>query len=216
MKLQKEEIYRKLLHLLALLMPAGIFYLPQYGYPSWLPASVLGFLLLTSLGTEFVRLQHPSTGRIFLSLFGKMMRAKETNEITGSTWIIAGAFLCSILFMDFPSAAFISLFLFITGDAAAAITGISLGRTKILGKSLEGCLGCFLCCLFCLYFIIPLFRDVLAPWNGSLSLGSKLVLAFVITVLELVPVRFGSININDNLAAPVLGGLFIRFLIPLG
>lgn len=214
MKLQKEEIYRKLLHLIALLMPVGIFYLPGLGYSPELPAILLGILLCISLMAEFIRLKHSSIGKIFLLLFGKMMRPKEKNEITGSTYIIGGAFICSLLFRDFPSAAFISLFLFITGDAAAALAGIKFGRTKILDKSIEGCIGCFICCFLCLQLIIPLFHGVLTPWNGSISLIDKVVLALAITLLELVPLKAGKIPINDNLAAPVLGGLFIKYVMP--
>lgn len=214
MKLKKEEILRKMLHLIALLMPASIFYIPETGLPSWVAPVGLGLILLVSIATEYIRLKNPQAGRIFLFLFGKMMRDSEEKSVTGSTYIIAGAFLCSILFINVPHVSFISLFLFITGDAMAAVFGISFGKTKFMGKSLEGSLACLICCIICLYIIIPFFQGVLMPWNGQMPFHHILLISMAITILELIPLRIGKIRINDNLAAPVLSGLFIFFLLP--
>lgn len=209
MTLKKEEILRKLLHLIALLMPISIYYIPYFGLSTWIPAAGLGIILGTSIIVEYVRMKSIRAGKAFLKIFGYMMRPSENNEVTGSTYIIAGAFICSLLFMNTPEVAFISLFLFITGDAMAAVIGLSIGKTKIFEKSVEGSAACLICCILCLEFIIPLFPGVLSPWKGNMPFIQIVSIALGVTLLELVPMKTGKFKINDNLAAPVLAGFLI-------
>lgn len=212
MRLKNEEILRKLLHLLALLMPISIFYAPKFGLPDWAAPLTLGLILGISIASEYIRLNHTGAGRLFFKLFGKMMRESEAKSVTGSTYIIAGAFLCSVLFINEPSVSFISLFIFITGDAMAAVIGISFGRTRFLGKSLEGSLACLTCCMLCLMAVIPIFPGVLSPWEGSMPFSTALIISFSVTALELIPMRIGKTKINDNLSAPVISGLLIQMM----
>lgn len=213
MTLKKEEILRKLLHLIALLMPISIYYIPSLGLSPWIPAVGLGIILGISSILEYIRLKNSEAGKVFLKLFGYMMRPSEKNEVTGSTYIIAGAFICSILFMKRPEVSFISLFLFITGDAMAAIIGLSIGKTKILGKSVEGSAACMFCCMLCLEFIIPYFPGVLSAWKGNIPLIQNICISLAVTMLELIPMNMGKVKINDNLAAPIFTGIFIYALI---
>lgn len=212
MSLKKEEIQRKLLHLLALLMPVSIFYIPKFGYPELLPAAGLGILLLISIVSEYIRMKNENAGHLFLKLFGSMMRPAEKKEVTGSTFIIAGAFICSVIFFKRPEISFISLFLFISGDAIAAVVGLSIGKTKIMGKSLEGSLACLLCCIINLKIIIPLFPGVLENWKGTIPFSHALLISLAVTVLELIPIKIKDIKLNDNLTAPVLTGFFLFLL----
>lgn len=212
MKLKNEEILRKLLHLIALIMPVSIFYAPKFGLPNWAAPLALGLILGISIASEYIRLNYPGAGRLFFKLFGKMMRESEAKAVTGSTYIIAGAFICSVLFFNHTWVSFISLFIFITGDAMAAVMGISFGRIRFLGKSLEGSLACLICCMLCLMTVIPLFPGVLSPWEGSMPFATALIISFSVTVLELIPIKIGKMKINDNLSAPVISGLLILLM----
>jgi dolichol kinase len=180
-QLSSQEIGRKLLHLFALLMPAGIFYAPQLNLSPALPSIILAALFVSSVVLEFARFRVPAIQNLFMTAFGSMLRKEESFKITGSTWIIGAAFLCSVLFAKTPYISFIVLSLFVLGDAAAALVGISIGRIKIGKKSLEGSLACFGICVLLAMAVFPLVPGLLAVWNGIFPLSMAVVTALVIT-----------------------------------
>ena len=67
--LTKEEVNRKLLHVLALVLPVGIFYGPQFFQVEriWLCVLAVG-LTCFSIFVELVRLRHQAFGKWFLLL----------------------------------------------------------------------------------------------------------------------------------------------------
>jgi dolichol kinase len=212
-RLTSQEISRKLLHLFALLMPAGIFYAPVLHFPKYLAPALLGLLFVVSVIVEFLRFRIPFVQNIFFTMFGSMLRKEESFKVTGSTWIIGAGFLCSLLFSKSLHISFIVLTLFILGDAAAALVGISMGRIRIGKKSLEGSLACFAACIIVFCVIIPFIPGVLDPWGGKVPLPIVFVTALVITVFELVPLKVTpKLIINDNLAVPVIAGYVILLL----
>jgi dolichol kinase len=207
MGLRKEEITRKLLHLFALLMPIGIFYLPRLSIPQYVPAGVLAFLFAGSMIVETMRFKIPAVQKIFFKFFGSMLREEESKKTTGSTFVIGAALLCAILFREYPHISFMVLSLFILGDAMAAIVGLSMGKIKIGKKSLEGSLACLLTCLILFYAVFPLVPGLLDIWNGKLSFVLALTTSSAITIFELIPLRVTkNFVINDNLAVPVIAG----------
>jgi dolichol kinase len=208
--LSPEEIRRKLLHLLALLMPAGIFYLQRW---SSLVTIGLFAIFAGSVIIEVLRFRLPVIQKFFFALFGTMLRKEEHFKITGSTWVIGAAFICSAAFRGTPHISFMALTAFILGDAAAALVGISIGRIKIGGKTLEGSCACFLMCLFLFCVCFPLVPNLLDAWSGSTPLVMSLVAAATITLLELIPLRISkTIIINDNLAVPVVASAVMLLL----
>lgn len=216
MALTREEINRKLLHLFALLMPIGIFYLPRIPSVSyWVAPIILFVLLLGSVLIEWLRMRHPKIQKLFHASFGHMLREEETQKTTGSTYIIGAAFICSVVFYRSPHISFMTLFLFILGDAIAAITGLAIGRIKIGKKSLEGSLACFILCMLLFVFVFPHLPLLLQQWDGKLPLALAVIASLSITVLELIPMRIAPhFTINDNLAVPVITGLVMQWLYP--
>ncbi|MDY0362910.1 MAG: hypothetical protein RBR08_15790 [Desulforegulaceae bacterium] len=213
MKLEKEEILRKLLHLFALSMPVGIYYLPVYfSLSKWFPAVFLGIIFILSLTIEILRFKSAFIQKLFLKFFGSMMRKKEEFSITGSTYIICSGFLCSLIFVNRPEIAFISLFSFILADAAAALVGIEFGKIKIRNKSLEGSLACFFTAFVLIYFLFPGFTLVMENFKGSFSLKASAKISFLIALLEFYSLKFFKFEINDNLYVPVLCGIAISFI----
>jgi len=209
MALRKEEITRKLLHLFALLMPAGIFYLPRFGVPDAVPIGILAFLLAGSITVESLRFRIPAVQKIFFFCFGHLLRQEEDRKVTGSTYVIAAALICSLIFINHKHISFMVLTLFILGDAIAAIVGLSVGRIKIGGKSLEGSSACFVMCMALFYGVFPYLPWVLDadPWGGRAPLLAAAVSSLSITVFELIPLKVTKkLTINDNLAVPVITG----------
>ena len=206
-RLSREEVTRKLLHLIALVMPLGIFYLPRWSFPRGIAPIFLTALFAGSVLIEMSRFGSPAIQRAFFRLFGWLLRKEERFKIAGSTWVIGAAALCSILFFNATYVSCMALSLFVIGDAVAALVGISIGRIKIGKKSLEGSLACFFSCIILSYCLFPFLPGLLDRWGGTLPLPIVLVTAGVVTVFELAPLRITrNIVINDNLAVPVIAG----------
>ena len=106
-----------------------------------------------------------------------------------------------------------ALFMFILGDAVAALVGISMGKIKLGAKSLEGSVACFIMCLLLFYAVFPWLPGLLDAWQGRLPPLITLSTALVITVFELIPLKIHpKITINDNLAVPVIAAFVMMGL----
>ena len=188
-------------------MPISIFYFPRWSLPAFAVPISLFAIFFGSIVIEVLRFRVPAIQKLFFTLFGAMLRKEEHFKITGSTWVIGAAFLCSVLFSKATHVSFIVLTLFIIGDAAAALVGISVGRIKIGKKSLEGSCACFLACLFLFQVCFPLLPDLLKPWGGKVPTLMIWVTSLAITLFELIPLRISrSIAINDNIGVPIIAG----------
>ena len=203
-----EEVYRKLLHVLVIILPLGIFYVPIYysfsrSDVAW---STLAVLLL-SIAIELFRFRSPAFGKWYFSSFGSMLREEEKFQLTGATYVAGGAFLCaslSLISEAFSAYAFLSLTLFILGDAAAALVGKSMGRVKVGKKTMEGAVGCFLLCLTLAYWIIPDLPKFTEVLGKPFSLVQLILICIIVSLLELFPIRVKQFTLNDNLYVPVL------------
>jgi len=216
MPLSKQEINRKLFHFVGLFLPIGIFYFPMiFGISDIIVIVILAILLITSVFIEKLRFRHPDINKIFQTCFRSMLRNEERENLTGSTWLIGSALICSILFRKLPHISFIALTLFMIGDAAAALVGQGIGKIKIGKKTLEGSIACFLVCTVIFSGIFPFLPFLLDRWGGSVPLPLILVTSLAITVFELIPVRVtGNLTINDNLAVPVIAGFVMKYFYP--
>ena len=206
--LTKEEVNRNLLHVLALVLPVGIFYGPQFFQVEriWLCVLAVG-LTCFSIFVELVRLRHQAFGKWFLLSFGPLLRKEEKQKATGATYLISGVAICSLISLHDEVAAacaFLGLTLFILGDAAAALTGKALGRIRIGSKTMEGTIGCFLLCLVLGVFLFPKLPWFLEAWGGELSFVHVLLLSVCVSLLELVPFKILGLEINDNLYVPAV------------
>lgn len=209
MPLTKEEINRKLLHILSgTMIPAGIFYIPMIeGSNKWIPVIILAVLSVGSVLLEYLRFNNKFIQNLFMSLGASMLRSHEDRSITGATYIFLSALICSVLFINTPSISFMVICLFILGDAIAAIVGISIGRIKIGKKSLEGSIACFVLGLILFFFAFPNVPFLLKVWEGKIPLVLILIASFTNTIFELFPIKLGKFEINDNLSVPVITGL---------
>jgi len=214
MALRREEIARKLLHLFALVMPVCIYYFPKWNIPWYVASIALAVVFAGSVIVETLRFRVPFIQKMFFAFFGSMLREEETHKVTGSTWVIGAALICSVIFKDYAHISFMVLTLFILGDAIAAVVGLSIGRIKIMGKkSLEGSLACLLLCMILFYALFPFVPGLLDVWNGNVPFIFAFVTSLTITVFELIPLRINKkYTINDNLAVPVIAGVVLLWL----
>jgi dolichol kinase len=184
------EIRRKSFHLCGLIVPAGYYLMPQS-----IGRVVLLVLTVVALAIDVVRLHEPRVRTFFFYIFGKIVRDHERFNLLGSTYLLLAALICSFAF-DRPIAIASMTFL-IVGDAAAAIVGRAIGRTKIFGKSVEGSLACFFACLL-MAWLYP--GD---PFTWRMMLGGSLAA----TLFELFP-----IPLDDNMRISLSAGFAMTLL----
>jgi len=220
MKLTSEEIQRKLLHVFfGLFIPSGMLYIPWYirrsegrwPVPPWAwPVIILAAFAMVFYAVEVVRFRSPWVQHIFNRLFGSMLRREESVRMTGATYIVLSALICSIIFRHRPDISFMAISTFIWGDAAAALAGISIGRIRIGKKSLEGSAACFAVCMVMYIALFPVMPFVCDAWGGSIPLALALAGSLCVTILELLSPRINArLTINDNLFVPVVTGIMI-------
>ena len=207
-QLSKEEINRKLLHLLAIILPFGIFYLPIVWkiHPIGV-CCLIFFLLFISLLIEYFRLRETPFGSWFSDSFGSMMRTEEKKQLTGATYVLGGSLICSLVSLYNEVAAvscFLCLTLFILGDAVAAIVGKAFGRIKVGNKTVEGGVGCFLFCFLTTGFIFPELPAFTDFWGSEISIIQIFLISASIAILEFFPIKFRGFALNDNLYVPGL------------
>lgn len=184
----KRELLRKALHLLALIIPAIIFFLGT------LPALlILGPSAAVFLCLDYLRARSARVGRWIEAYFGSLMRTEEKSlpgqkpVINGSTWVLVTAVLLLLLFPAYIAAAALTLFLL--GDAVAAMVGSRYGRIY-WGKSrktVEGSLA-FLAAALLVVLLFPGIKF----WPGAA--------ASVCACLAELP----SGPLNDNLRVPLV------------
>lgn len=150
--------------------------------------AALGGVTAALLAIELARLYSPSLKQRFSAWFAPLMRRREVDQLTGSSYFLAS---CLITVLAFPReiAALAILFLSL-GDPLAAVVGTWRGRTRFWGKSLEGHLACLAVCL--------LIALVVSETLGEPPLAVAVSGAVIASIIQALPLA-----VNDNLTIPI-------------
>lgn len=190
-----DELKRKALHLLALVIPAGMLLLGR----EW-SIALLVPLGLVAMVLDWARVRHAGARVVLHRLFAGMMRPEEIPalgepvKLNGATMMCVAAALCALVLPVGPAAA--GLAMLMVGDGAAAVVGRRFGAHKWPGspKSVEGTAA-----LAVTAFLIGL---AVVAWPGSgVTVAACAVGAVVAAAVEAVP-----IPVNDNFRVPLLAG----------
>ena len=191
-KIPKNEIMRKVIHLLSAIIPLSYLWFIK---DKSIMLSILIILTLLALLVEFFRNNGGHFSKWFHDTFHFMLRHNESKgKYTGATWLLIGWTITVMLF-KMPIAVAALLFLSI-GDSFAAIIGKLYPIIKIGDKTLSGTLSGFIVSLL----IVLLINQSLLPiiiLSGSI----------VAMTVELIPSR-----LNDNLTMPIISGLIMMYL----
>jgi dolichol kinase len=181
------EVWRKLLHLVALSIPVGYYIVPHTA-AVLVPMAVFAF----SLVVDFARFRGWPIQRYWRRWTDPIVRPKEEHNFTGATNILASGWLCPLLFTR-PAAA-VGMTVIILGDVAAALIGRRWGRHRFFnGRSIEGSLA----------FLVA------AAIGATLIPGVNLILGLTAAVLATVVEAF-SRRVDDNLSVPLIVGLYVH------
>ncbi len=184
------EIFRKTIHLAAISIPVGYYFLGRK-----ITLICLAIALLASLTLDIIRIYGNEKAKKFVYRYlGIMIRAKEKKFFIGATWILSGSII-TILFFDKPVAIAAIAFI-VVGDTASAIVGRLWGRVRFRSKSLEGSIGFFAaCCLVA--FIIP-----------GLPYWVKVAGALTATIVEAL-----TLHIDDNFIVPITSAALMQVIV---
>lgn len=182
------EIGRKAVHLAAILIPLGYYFIPE---------SIARKILITLTGVVFlvdvIRLNQPRIRTFFFIFFGRLVRDHERYNLLGSTYLLMSSIICIYAFSKPVAVA--SLGFLILGDSTAALVGKSIGRVPIFGKTLEGSLACLAVCIL-VGWVIP-----------EITWVQAIAGALMATLIELLPVP-----LDDNLRIPLAAGFTMTLL----
>ena len=180
----REEFYRKLIHLVSLVVPVLYFHAEKK-----ILLSLVFSGLVIAIIVEWQRRKQSVFSGWFEKWLGNLLRPSERYGLTGATTLIIGSFFTILLFPK--EEAIFSLFTLSVADAMAALVGKSLGRHQLLGrKTWEGSLAFFCCTVLLASFLL------------HLSLWPVLILSLLLSMVELILP-----NSPDNLVLPLISGV---------
>lgn len=185
-----KEIYRKLFHLLILLIPAIYLY-----FGKWQSLQIFAILTSILIISDLARNKFSKYNQFFSQTFGALMRQKEINNevlFCGTTYVGIAACVCFALFK--PEFAICGFIILTISDSIAAIIGKSVSSKEFFEKSSAGSLAFFISALLVLIICGLIFDQAL--W--FFLLGPFAV--FVVTMFEARP---SLIKLDDNLAIPL-------------
>lgn len=193
----KNEIYRKLIHLSSIWIPAMLLIKGKQ------VTLMVTFILLIVMGIfETLRHKKGMVGNI-VEKFSIIFRKSElAGTITGASYFLLACFLVTLFFPIFI--AVMSLLVLIISDTAAAIIGKKWGKVKFNNKTLEGSSAFFIsaviiCILGKLFFS-----------GAVISFAAIIVSCFGTTLFELFAKNF---KVDDNLLIPLSFASLMQILI---
>ncbi len=173
------KIGRRLWHLLGgSFFPVLAFFIPVETLLIAVGAVLAICLLLETIRFAFPTVNH----RVVLHLSGAL-KDEERYRPTSSIYLLISTLLVFLLFDQYVAIA--ALLFLAVGDPVASVVGERVGRTKVLGKTLEGSLACLISCLAI---------GILLAELGFMSPPVVIAGALAAAVIELL-----SFHIDDNL-----------------
>lgn len=184
---------RKALHLIALIIPLGMWWL---GTP--LALYVLGTMAVLALSADVVRAYSPPFNRFIRWIFGPLMRAEELPDVgsrvtfNGATCVLVGAALLTLIFPLRVAVPVLTMTML--ADAAAALVGRRIGRHSwgSLSATVEGSTA----------FVVTGLA-VMAAFP-MLAFGPAAAGVLIAAAVEAIP-----LPVNDNIRVPLVAALVV-------
>jgi glycerol-3-phosphate acyltransferase PlsY len=148
---------------------------------------------------DYVRLHIGSAKKLFLLLFGQLLRRKELYTLTGGSYLLLASLVAMIVFPN-PGVFIAAILYLVIGDTVAALIGLRFGRQRLFRKSIEGTFACLVSCLIIAYIVSKL------P-NASLPIVVGIIGALIATIVEALPVE-----VNDNVVIPIFAGAVMQIV----
>ncbi|OFY66339.1 MAG: hypothetical protein A2Y71_15865 [Bacteroidetes bacterium RBG_13_42_15] len=184
-----DEIIRKGIHFLAVIIPVAYIFLPKQTM-----LLVTGSMMIVAFLIEGLRQRNMCFNQWFNRKVGHLLRLHEKSRITGATYLITGCFF-SLLFFDKWIAQLTLLFVIISDGFSALVSRLYGWKTWFGDKTV---LGAFV-------FLLTGVAVVFIFFEPYCLIG----IAGALTAL-IVELSFK--RLNDNLAIPIFSGLIMQIL----
>ena len=162
---------------------------------------LIGSGALLALAMETSRLRSPRLNRLYMVVFGPILKQSESDEITGATWFLIAAFFT--FFFYGPEIALPVLLFVAVGDPAAALVGTHFPGPRFWGKSPSG--------------IVAFIAAALGVWAIVCAAGyGQWSWAIVVAAVVAAVVEFAPTPIDDNLTVPLIGGAVLTAALAAG
>ena len=184
------EIFRKLFHLMAILIVIAFYNLGKENF-----AKLFVPLTIILLAIDWSRFKFELVHKMSAKIFSVIMRNKELQErrLTGMSWLFLSASFNFALFE--PIIAITGFCILIFADSTAAVVGKSFKSKPFFQKSLYGSIA---------FFVVSIFFKC----RPSFFFFAILV-SIYITYLEAYPDLF---KIDDNFLIPIAFGILMTML----
>jgi len=185
----KSEVFRKLIHLFSLSIPAVYYFITKE-----LALSILIPLTIFSLLIDYGRYYSKTLSDIVDKIFGFIMRKHEKDSkkknLNGATYVLISAVV--VIFI-FPKVFVVTAFaVLIIGDSTAALVGRRYGKTKLLMKSMQGTLA---------FFVSSCFVVLLSPKiEGSLT---EYLIGIIAVAVGAIAENISGEWADDNFMIPI-------------
>ena len=208
--MKKYEIYRKLFHLFAIIIPILYYFVIKSDIIS---ICILLPIALFCVISDSARMENPELKNKFFKVFGMMLREHEVNRLTGASYLLTSSVVAIAIFTK--EIAFLAISYLVIGDTLASLVGLKLGKRRIVStlKTVEGLIASFLgCAIYGLLCYFLFFEKVFAGNNRAPQQAIIFILvgAMVASITEVV-----DLHINDNISIPIISGLamFLIYLL---
>ncbi|MBC8527812.1 MAG: phosphatidate cytidylyltransferase [Candidatus Cloacimonetes bacterium] len=203
----KNEIYRKLIHLFAIIIPVLYYFVVKSDIIS---ISILLPIALFCVVVDATRMESPKIKNKFYKVFGAQLRDNETTSLTGASYLLTSSVVVIAIFTK--EIAFLAISYLVVGDTCAAMLGLKMGKRKIrrTRKTIEGLIGSFLSCtiygLICYFLFL---RKVFAFNNPHPQLAIIMIVfgALIASITEV-----SDLHINDNITIPIISGIAMSII----
>ena len=194
----RHELYRKLIHLSSLWIPA-LIYLARPGIAIALFSVLLAGDALIEYGNyKKWRWARRTFGHLFYKTLRNKERVRTHFQVTGSMYVLTAAIVCTMLFSK--EVAVVALSIMLISDTCAALFGRAYGLRKLYkNKSLEGTTAFFVSALGVMIILNPLYPVTYAG----------IIAAAAATLAEIYEDK---IEIDDNLSIPLFVGIILSIL----
>jgi len=183
------ETYRKLLHLLLILVPVIYMNLGK-----WLSVVIFASIATVLVTLDYTRRTNPTVQNIFIKIFGFVLRPHELTgeKLCGASWVALSA---AITFLFFPAEIAVTGFAILAiSDAVAALVGRNFPSEAFFEKTKNGSAAFFLSALVILITCGIMFHSKF--WFFFFG-------TFTLSVVTLLEARPSMVKVDDNFLIPI-------------
>jgi diacylglycerol kinase (CTP) len=183
---------------------SGVFimFLAYVYFPRNISMTILVIAAVLFVSLDLLRHKYEGLNDLLICAFRPIMRQSEVRRLAGTSFLLIGVLLVTIIFS--PPVVALTLLFLAFADPIASYFGILYGKDKIFGhKSIQGFIAAFFVCALAAFFYLRS-NEFLMDRLFLVSLFAGLIGAFA----EVLPIG----KLDDNLTLPLLSGLGLTIL----